>query len=94
MRRDAHALAGIAIGTQLLVLANAALWFAYAGVLGSFWVGVPGLINAPLSAVIIALVLRTRVATRQSDGTCLQEPVVVTSDIPSVGEKRTAPRGA
>ncbi|MHA3724225.1 hypothetical protein ACXR2T_10135 [Leucobacter sp. HY1910] len=59
-RRDAQSLRGISVGTQLLVLLNASLWGAYAFITGSFWVGAPGLVNAPLAMAMIVLILRSR----------------------------------
>lgn len=60
VRRDPIALAGISIGTQWLILCNATLWGAYAFLTEAFWVGAPGILNAPLAIFTIFLVLRAR----------------------------------
>lgn len=60
VRNDPIALAGISTGTQLLILANATLWGVYALLTGAFWVGAPGLLNAPLAALTIFLIHRSR----------------------------------
>lgn len=60
VRNDPIALAGISTGTQLLILANATLWGVYAVLTGAFWVGAPGLLNAPLAAFTIFLIYRSR----------------------------------
>jgi len=60
VRNDPIALAGISTGTQLLILCNATLWGVYAVITGAFWVGAPGLLNAPLAAATIFLIHRSR----------------------------------
>ena len=60
-RHDAGGLGGVSVPTQVLLLANAALWAVYALLTESFWVGAPGLVNAPLAVGTIALVRRSRV---------------------------------
>ena len=59
-RHDPHALRGASLGTQFIVIANALVWFAYAYVLGEFWVGAAGFVNLPLALFTIALILRAR----------------------------------
>ena len=59
-RADTLAMAGVSLGTQFLVLANALIWGLYALETKAFWVGAPGLINAPLAIGIITLVLISR----------------------------------
>jgi hypothetical protein len=60
LRHDGTELGGVSITTQALLLANALLWAVYALLTGSFWVGAPGLVNAPLAVGTIALVRRSR----------------------------------
>lgn len=60
LRHDGTELGGVSIATQVLLLANALLWAVYALLTGSFWVGAPGLVNAPLALGTIALVRRSR----------------------------------
>lgn len=60
VRKDPIALAGISIGTQWLILCNATLWGVYAILTGAFWVGAPGILNAPLALFTIFLVFRAR----------------------------------
>ncbi|WP_315096660.1 hypothetical protein [uncultured Cellulomonas sp.] len=59
-RHDGSRLGGVSLPTQVLLLANAALWAVYALLTGSFWVGAPGLVNAPLAVATIAVLLRSR----------------------------------
>jgi uncharacterized protein with PQ loop repeat len=59
-RHDGGQLGGVSLSTQVLLLVNAALWGAYAVVTGSFWVGAPGLVNAPLALLTMALLRRSR----------------------------------
>lgn len=59
-RKNIEALAGISIGTQLLVIINAAIWGLYAFYLNEFWVGAAGLINGPLAVATVVLVWRAR----------------------------------
>jgi uncharacterized protein with PQ loop repeat len=59
-RHEAGRLGGVSIPTQVLLLANAALWAAYALLTGSFWVGAPGLVNAPLAVLTLAVLHRSR----------------------------------
>ena len=59
-RRDPRALSAISVWTQLLVALNAVVWFVYAGLLGEFWVGAPGIVNLPLALLTVYLVLRAR----------------------------------
>lgn len=59
-RHDARSLAGVSTLTQWLILGNAGLWGVYAVLTGAFWVGAPGLINAPLAIVTLVLIQRSR----------------------------------
>lgn len=59
-RHDPVILAGASAGTQLLVLLNAGLWGAYALLTGAFWVGAPGLVNAPVALACLVLMHRAR----------------------------------
>lgn len=59
-RHDARSLAGVSTLTQWLLLTNAGLWGVYAVLTGAFWVGAPGLINAPLAIVTLVLIGRSR----------------------------------
>ena len=66
-RSDPHALAGVSLSTQVLVLANAVLWAGYGVETGALWVAAPGLVNAPLSLLVMGLIVRSRVvAGRES----------------------------
>lgn len=66
-RHDAHALLGLSLSTQFLILANATIWGVYALKLGEFWVGAPGIINAPLALTVIALTVRSRMRAKVGD---------------------------
>lgn len=59
-RADPHALSGVSLMTQYLVISNAVIWGAYAVELREFWVGAPGIINAPLAITIIISVMHAR----------------------------------
>lgn len=59
-RHDDGRLGGVSITSQVLLVVNAALWGGYAVVTGSFWVGAPGLVNAPLAVATIVLLRRSR----------------------------------
>jgi len=61
VRRDAHALRGLSVGTYVLVLANAVLWGVYAVLTGALWSGAPGLLNGPLAIAMIWLILNARI---------------------------------
>ena len=64
-RHDAHALVGLSLSTQFLILANATIWSVYAFTLGEFWVGAPGIVNAPLAVTVIVLTVRSRLSARE-----------------------------
>jgi hypothetical protein len=68
-RHDDGRLGGVSVASQLLLVANAALWGGYAVVTDSFWVGAPGLINAPLAVGTIVLLRRSRRAAPDPCGT-------------------------
>lgn len=65
-RSDPHALAGVSLSTQVLVLANAVLWAGYGVETGALWVAAPGLVNAPLSLLVMGLIVRSRLVARGS----------------------------
>lgn len=64
-RRDPHALAGVSVVTQWLVLTNAIGWALYGVLTGAFWVGAPGIVNGPLAVMTTILVRHSR---RHADG--------------------------
>ena len=74
-RNEPHALVGISLSTQFLVLGNATIWGVYAFLLSEFWVGAPGIINAPLALAVIALVLRSRIKAGASDVIEIEETI-------------------
>ena len=59
-RRDPAALVHVALPTQVMLLLNSVLWAVYAALTGSFWVGAPVVVNAPITFVTIVVVLRSR----------------------------------
>lgn len=59
-RNDPAALAVASLGTQLLVLLNATVWWVYAIGTEAYWSGAPGAVNLPLALLSIALILRAR----------------------------------
>ena len=59
-RSDPHRLRGVSVTTQVLLFLNAVLWGAYAVATQSLWVGAPGLVNAPLALLTIAVTRRSR----------------------------------
>ncbi|MET0788943.1 MAG: hypothetical protein ABWY33_06855 [Cellulomonas sp.] len=63
-RHDATALLGLSITTQVVLLATESLWAAYALLTASYWVGVPAMVNIPLSVLAIRLLHRARRAVR------------------------------
>ena len=58
-RRQPDRLRGVSVPSQVLLLLNAVLWGVYAVATNSLWVGAPGLVNAPLALVTIAILRRT-----------------------------------
>ncbi len=60
IREDASALAGLSSGTQWLVVLNAIIWLAYAGMTGAHWVGLPGLVTLPLALGTIWFIHRAK----------------------------------
>lgn len=58
-------LASISLTTQWLMLTNAIIWGIYAYFANAFWVGAPGLINAPLGVMTLYLVYRVRRGIKQ-----------------------------
>jgi len=60
VRKDPHALRGISMATQFLVMINATVWFIYAAVLEEFWVGAAGIVNFPLAVLTVALLIKAR----------------------------------
>lgn len=59
-RRDPSRLSGVSVATQVLLLTSAAIWGVYAVLTGAFWVGAPGLVNGPLAALSIHVLLKAR----------------------------------
>lgn len=66
-RGDPHALAAVSLATQVILLGNAAIWGFYAFQTQAFWVGAPGVVNAPLALVTIGLILRSRRISQKQD---------------------------
>lgn len=62
-RHDPAQLAGVALSTQYISLAGTALWGVYALLIGSFWLGAPAIVNAPVAIMTIAVVTRGQRAT-------------------------------
>lgn len=60
LRADAQALAGVSLGTQLLLAFNAVLWAAYAIAVPAPWAGLPSLFNLPLALLMMTLIVRAR----------------------------------
>lgn len=68
VRHDPKSLRGVSSGTQWLILCNATLWGVYAVMTGAFWVGAPGLVNAPLAITTLILIGRAkRITTSEND---------------------------
>lgn len=59
-RREPAALTGIAISTQVISLAGNVLWFVYALLIDSFWLGAPIVVNLPVLVLTIGLLVRAR----------------------------------
>lgn len=59
-RKSPHALRGVSVGSQVLILLNASLWGVYGFLTGAFWVAAPGIINAPLAVMSIYLIMSAR----------------------------------
>lgn len=59
-RRDPAALTGIAVSTQAISLVGNVLWFVYALLIGSFWLGAPIVVNLPVLLLTIAVLVRAR----------------------------------
>lgn len=60
VRNDPQAMAGISVGTQWLLVANAIIWASYAVLAHAWWSGVPSLVNLPLALGTLYLIYRTR----------------------------------
>ena len=67
-RSDPDRLRGVSVTSQVLLLLNAVLWGAYAVATQSLWVGAPGLVNAPLALLTIAVTRRSRRRTVTATG--------------------------
>lgn len=65
-RRDPAQLHGIVLSTQVLSLAGNVLWGVYALLIGSFWLGAPSLVNAPIAVATLVIVGRASQASRAS----------------------------
>lgn len=61
-RRDPASLSGLAVSTQVISLVGNVLWFAYGMLIGSFWLGAPVVVNVPILAMTIAVLVRARTA--------------------------------
>lgn len=59
-RRDPAALSGIAVSTQVISLVGNVLWFVYALLIQSFWLGAPIVVNLPVLLMTIAVLVRAR----------------------------------
>ncbi|WP_182112229.1 hypothetical protein [Actinotalea sp. JY-7876] len=59
-RRSTHLLSGIALSTQVISLAGSLLWFTYAVLIESFWIGAPLIVNGPIAVMTIVVLLRAR----------------------------------
>ena len=59
-RKDSHALRSASIAMNFLLVANALLWFLYAGLEHAFWIGAPGIVNLPLAVTNIYLIAKAR----------------------------------
>lgn len=70
-RKHPSWLKAVSIWTQLFVLMNASLCGVYAVITGSFWVGAPGLVNAPLAIIVLILVIRARSVESRTVDNCL-----------------------
>ena len=57
-RNDHEFLSGLSVGTLLLQLANALIWFAYSWSANASWAGAAGFMTAPM--VLMLLVLTSR----------------------------------
>lgn len=68
-RHRPERLEGIGVLGEVCVIANALVWGIYGVLTDAIWTGAPGLINAPLAASTIVLILRRR-SHRGSQETC------------------------
>ena len=66
-------LRAVSVSSQVLLLVNAVLWGGYAVATQSWWVGAPGLVNAPLALLTMRILLRSRqpAADRSVDDTSI-----------------------
>lgn len=69
-RNDYSVLKVISPWTQYMILINATLWGVYAVITNAFWVGAPGLINAPLALLTIYFLSRTEPVIAERCLTC------------------------
>lgn len=74
MRNEHLALQGVSASGQILLLVNAALWGLYAILTRAYWAGAPGLLNFPLAALTLFLLLRARRSSRASLATPGTQP--------------------
>ena len=87
MRDDPHALLGVSVITNMFIINNSLVWGIYAWSIQEFWVGAAGIVNLPLAAMIVALVLRSRArAVKQPLAT--QAPVSPVLAPPSLQDPR------
>lgn len=60
IRNNSEALYGLSLSSQWLTFVNSLLWITYGILLGQFWVAAPSVLNAPMAAMIIILIMRSR----------------------------------
>lgn len=59
-RKNPQALAGISVGTQVLVATNALAWFILGWLEENFWISAPGLLNLPLALAALCILNQHR----------------------------------
>ena len=65
-RHDAAALAGVSLGTQVVLFVDEVLWVLHALRTHALWAGAPSLVNAPLALITIVLLRRARAASTKT----------------------------
>lgn len=66
-RDDPHALEGVSLGTQVLVLASAVLWILYGWYMNAIWVAVHESLAIPTSLFIMYQVIKSRKALKETE---------------------------
>lgn len=66
VRNDPHALLGVSVTSYAFVINNAIVWGIYAAAVNAFWVGAAGIVNLPLSLVVIGVIVRSRLIQRRA----------------------------